>query len=371
MFGTDYQDRLLANLFDEQYGRDAGAELHRFLENLKQVTLPFEFREQVRCREYPGFPGFECGLPPKYYYFVPGSCYGGHNLTPDDPLNPSFVAVADGIGLNFGCPLRLKRALAVVLSLQPMHQTEPRRGLLSSTKHLPTVEELIWASIWISPCEIERPETTGQKSHDWQIEFPDSRFNMECKFTPASWAALVDGDAFALMRGALAKKASLQLPNPVPSRSINIVAITGIAPVNDQLRLLCWQELNDYPNVQVIMYSDVVGQVAIFSLSEDIAEQVRKRVALWRADEYGGYATVASYRPETARRSAARLVQPVSNIDPVPKGLVEIPISHLPPRRLRVPPPAEYPYRFNLERRLASGEPIFEWVPPFLLAPVE
>jgi|SRR5437660_7903324 len=75
--------------------------LHAFLENLKQVVLPFDLTAQTRKKDHPGFPGFECGLPPEYYYFVPGTGYGGHRPFPEDPIDPRFVSAVDGIGLNF------------------------------------------------------------------------------------------------------------------------------------------------------------------------------------------------------------------------------------------------------------------------------
>ena len=118
IYGVSESERMLAALFSEQYGDErGGAKLHAFIQNLKQVELPFDLAEQTRREDYPGFPGFECGLPSKYRYFVPGTCYGGHQLFPDNPLDPTFVTAVDGVGLNFGSHLRLKRALEVLLAL--------------------------------------------------------------------------------------------------------------------------------------------------------------------------------------------------------------------------------------------------------------
>src|ERR1043166_6331676 len=181
MFGASAQEQLLAGLFFDQYGDLGGAELHAFLENVGKVELPFDLIAQMRRQDHPGFPGFECGLPPKYYYFIPGTCYGGHQCFPGDPLDPAFVSAVDGIGLNFGCPLRLKRALEVLLSLPVEFQKEPRQGLATATKHLPTVEELIVAGLWISPSVVTRLISGGRKSHDWTITFSDMTFNIECK----------------------------------------------------------------------------------------------------------------------------------------------------------------------------------------------
>jgi hypothetical protein len=370
MYGSDEQERLLASLFSDQYGlAEGGAKLHAFLENLKQVILPFDLTAQTRRKGHPGFPGFECGLPPDYYYFVPGTGYGGHRSFPDDPLDPSFVSAVDGIGLNFGSHLRLKRALEVLLKLPTENQKEARDGLAVATKHLATVEELIWAGIWRSPCPVSRPSSDGKKSYDWSIQFPDFRLNLECKFTPANWAKVVDGRDFELMKGSLAGKASAQLPNPQPPDSINVVAVTGISAIDDSFRHLCQTELHDYPNIAVIMYGDVVGQTSVFSLSTVLASEVYKQIKPWAADEYRGFSTITSHRPEAARRKAARSHKRAIDVKLSSTNLVEMKVDYLAPRQIYPLPPTEFPYRFELEKRLDTGEPIFRWIPPFL--PVE
>lgn len=172
------------------------------------------------------------------------------------------------------------------------------------------------------------------------------------------------------MKGTLAGKASAQLPNPQPPDSINVVAVTGISPIDDSFRRLCETELDDYPNIAVIMYGDVVGQTSVFSLSAVLASEVYKRIKPWAADEYGGFSTITSHRPETARRRTARgHKRPIDTAKSSSKKLVEMEIDYLPPRQTYTLPPAEYPYRFELEKRLEIGEPIFRWIPPFL--PVE
>src|SRR5438132_6995731 len=254
IYGVNEPERMLASLFFEQYGDDEGsAKLHAFLQNLSQIELPFDLPAQTRKKDYPGFPGFECGLPSQYSYFVQGTCYGGHQPFPDDPLDPRFVSAVDGIGLNFGSHLRLERALEVLLGLSTEDQKEPRDGLAAGTKHLATVEELVWAGIWAAPFVVTRPRSEQKKSYDWNIQFSDLRLNLECKFTPANWAKIIDGHDFELMKGSLAKKASAQLPNPAPRNSINVVAVTGISSIDDSFRRLCQNDLRECPNVGAIM----------------------------------------------------------------------------------------------------------------------
>jgi hypothetical protein len=158
IYGARDSERLLTSCFTEQYGSvTGGVKLAEFLQILAGVRLPFDLEAQMRRQDHPGFPGFECGLPSKFYYFVPNSGYGGHNPIPADALHPSFVYAVDGIGLNFGCPLRLKRALEVLQSLKMEDQIEARHGLAVSSKHLATVEELISAGMFETPHSICRP----------------------------------------------------------------------------------------------------------------------------------------------------------------------------------------------------------------------
>jgi hypothetical protein len=320
----------------------------------------------MRKRDYPGYPGFECGLPPSYYYFVPGSCYGGHKTAPSDPLDPSFVAATDGIGLNFGCPLRLKRAIEFLLTLNQTDQTECRKGLATATKHLATVEELISGSIWNEPSKISRPSASDKKSFDWLLTFPDLTLNVESKFLPSNWPTLVDGSSFRSMHGAFAKKASKQLPSSTASGSVNVATIAGIAAVDDGFRGLCHSELQQYKNVEVIVYRDMAGQATIFSNSQVLARQVHDKIKPWPADEFRGFAAVVTNRPEQARRQKARnhCKTPVTPPS-VPNELVEVTVECLPSHKVYLMPPMPCAYRFNLQQRLETGEPIFEWVPPF------
>jgi len=259
-----------------------------------------------------------------------------------------------------------------LLELPAEHQKEGRDGLAAATKHLATVEELIWAGIWAVPVAVSRPQSEEKKSYDWSIQFPDLRLNLECKFTPANWAKVVDGRDFELMKGSLARKASAQLPNPVPSGSINVVAVTGISPIHDRFRRLCQDELREYPNIGVIMSGDGVGQTSVFSLSAVLASEVYKRIEPWAADEYRGFSTITSHRPETARRKVARGHKYAIDTAKSPlTKLVEMKMDYLAPRQIYTLPPAEYPYRFELEKRLNTGEPIFRWIPPFLLVEQE
>jgi hypothetical protein len=209
--------------------------------------------------------------------------------------------------------------------------------------------------------------TKNEKNHDWNITLSEISLHLECKFIPASWPKLVDGQGFSLMRGSIAKKASAQLPKVSASREINIVAVTGMSPVDDSLRRLCAEELHSYSNVHVVVYSTLPGETTVFSLSLQLAREVHKTIERRPADQFGGFTSLAHFRPELKRRQAARL-GPRTSAEAEPRpSLAELRVEPLPPRILRYAPPDKYPYRFNMKKRLPTGEPIFEWIPPFAL----
>jgi hypothetical protein len=116
MFGSRESERLLSALFLNRYGGEAWKMLEPLLAALGRTELPFDLLEQVRKHEYPSYTDFEDGLPTVYYYFVPDAGWGSEHPPPIDPLDLGFVRSMDGFGLNFGCPLRLARAIEIVVA---------------------------------------------------------------------------------------------------------------------------------------------------------------------------------------------------------------------------------------------------------------
>ena len=184
IFGHNPSESLLAVLFLDRYGVNAWEMLGSFLAAVARTELPFDLLNQIRRHDYPGYPGYEDGLPSMYYYFVPASGWGSDHAFPADPLDPAFVRSMDGFGLNFGCPLRLKRAIEVLEQLPSEEQRGSRDGLASSTRHLSTVEELLWFDVWKEPCDRHHMLETTEKTYDWSITFADLALRLECKFRP-------------------------------------------------------------------------------------------------------------------------------------------------------------------------------------------
>ncbi len=353
----------MAALFLDRFRSDAWQRLDPFLVRVGRTQMPFDLLAQTRKHEYPGYHGYEQGLPTLYYYFVPESGWGSESAPPSDPLDPAFVRSMDGFGLNFGCPLRLARALELLEQLPPEQQTDCRRGLASSTQHLATVEELIWLDTWREPSTTERILETTRKTYDWAIGFDDVTLRLECKFRPSDWPRLIDGSAHLPMVGALTGKAREQL-GAAGAGELNVLAVTAVAPVSDAFRDFCRDELERARNIDALVYRRFVGETAVFALDAQVSSTIAQRIPPQPAQPFQPFYFMFTNRAEAARRQSQRQSEShtVSAVSEV--KLHEIEIPSLPPRQVFQEPPL--PYRCELRQRLPSGEPMFAHVPPYL-----
>jgi len=365
MFGQHEGEQLLIELFVARYG-DGGKLLDWFLSRLRMVKLPFDLLKQLRRHDHPGYPTFECGLPTTYYYYVPNSGWGSTRSFPNDPLHADFVYSTDGLGLNCGCPLKLKRAIEILFSLPEEEQVECKRNLALSNTHLSTVEELLWLDLWQRPCRVCRSEGQPNRTHDWIVFFDGFTLRIECKFRPFDWARLVDGPAFTPAGDFLAGKASEQLPNPPESGSLNVVCVTGIAPIDDSFRRICAAEFAAYPNVQVLVYRTLAGETTVLSLAQGLTQLVDSLIVPQPADLFQPVYSIWHDRKEKQRRDDARGAEARDSVAEITADLPEIRVASLPPRKRYLIPPM--PYRAALERRLDSGEPVFKAITPYVYA---
>jgi hypothetical protein len=363
VFGQSEAERLLAALFVERYGIESAKKLEEFMSHLARIVLPLDLTEQLRKRVFPGYPGYEDGLPAVYYYFVPGSGWGDDNPAPADPLELGFVRSADGFGLNIGCPLRLARAFQLLASLDVDDQVECREGLASATKHLATVEELLWLDVWQRPYNVRRPTERDRRHHDWNIVFSDLILHVECKFRPSDWPRLVDGVIHLPPAGAITSKATRQLPNRGGTGALNVVAVTGMARLSPEFRTFCANELLAAENVDAIIYRTFACETTVLSLNQAVANQVHSRIAPLASDEFQPFYFVTFNRPQQHRRKVARTKRRPSPVHSA-ADLIEVPVQSLEPRKFFVEPPL--PYRYELDGRLKTGEPKFRYIPPYL-----
>lgn len=362
LFGAKDGELLLLELFGHAFA-DPEIQMRGFLAQVEQTKLPFDLMQQLRKLEFPGYPSFECGLPSSFYYFVPDSGWGSAKPYPADPLDKNFVNCTDGFGLNLGCPLRLKRALEILDSLAESEKKEATQNLANTTKHLATVEELLWLDIWKRPDKITRSEGSPGRTHDWIVVIGAATIRQECKHRPVDWARLSDGNDFKPMEGFLLGKATKQLPNPPEPNTLNIVGVTGMKGVDDNFRKLVAGELSRSRNVEAIIYRSYANEIAIFSLNECAAQALESLVAPQQALAFQPIYHVFSNIVQKEQRRVQRAAHAThENMASVPvlfeRGVKMI----LPEKKILAP---MRPHKIDVVGRLAGGEPQFKVISPF------
>ena len=361
MFGSTESERLLSQLFAQKYGTDGGAEAARFLASLEGVKLPFDLTEQIRCRDYPPC-GENTGMPSIFYYFVPDTGRGSEKEFPKHALDPTFAETTDGFGQNFGCPLRLKRAIEILTRMQPDDKAECLSKLSEPMPHLAAVEEILWLDAWKAPSNISRSEGTPGRTHDWRFLHSGIPIRFECKFFPSDWPRLVDGPIHEPIKGSIFKKAAKQLPNPPHEGDINVVGLTGMAHMTDQFRAFCRDNLRAHPNIHALIYRNYAMQTSVLSLNERCAQIVHSMLTRFSPDEFQLFYFVVSNRIEGGRRDKVRGGTAGSAFPSDASGLFELPVDSHPPKKYLTP--QRWAYRYEIQERLPSGEPVFSYVPP-------
>jgi hypothetical protein len=366
-FAVSEGERNALLLFHRSGGN--GSQFTDFTKLLQTVELPFpNFLEKVRKLDFPGYPSFKAGLPSVFYYFIPGTKWSSEKNSLN-PLDDGFIESVDGFGLNLGCPLRLKRAVEILNGLPATERAECKRNLKEATVHLSTVEELLCLDLWPHDATVSRSEGTSSKTHDWIINIGQIRLRQECKLRPVEWARVADGTGFVPKRGVFCGRAAKQLPNPPEVNTTNVVTIIGLGQIDDHLLNIVATELHHFPNVEVLIYQNMVGDGAIFSFAEDkarmIHEVTRYKPALNFQPLYYFVVNLskkAKRHQERAKEKPTASPPPSSVARPFRLDLKVIPS----PTKIEVPYKG---YRLNIHKRHSDGEPEFTVVPPELSTP--
>lgn len=366
MFGSSSAESLLTQCFIQKYGTRAGEELTSFLGDLEQVELSFDFSKQLRVFRFPPFIYPDStgatrtfpGLPDKFYYYIPGTTFGSDQKPPINALDPGHHRIVDGIGMNFGCPFRLQRALRVLLRLPEKAQREARGHLRNPGTHLSRVEELFAVSIWTQPDAIYRFEGDGMP--DWRLVWGDFTMHLEVKYRARLWTRVTGTEK---QEEDLVGPASRQLTAGAAHGSCNVLALIVPCQVDDSIRQIAARELQIHTIIDGLIFIGLAGEVVAFSRDGDLARKIAGLVQKVSADEFGGFSPVVFLRTEQQRRqevSSATEVKALGVTPTVAEARAEVfpPVGGVRP----LPP---YPYRFG-GTHLSSGEPIFKHIPPFL-----
>jgi hypothetical protein len=364
MFELARSDELLIRLF-ERYFDDSAQALLRLERHLAQITLPFNLRSQLRELQFPAQPGLPSGVPSFIYYYVPGSGWGSVNQPPSDPLDMDFVYSGDGVGLNLGCPVRLLRALDVLAQLPDQDRKEARDGLASSTKHLATVEELLWSSGWKSQTELRRGGTIpGAKGDvDWSFKATGFPIYLEAKFRPSDWPRITDQETYVPKAGTFLAKALHKFPHPPNEPALYLVGIIAFANLTEEVLNVMGAELAAAPQIHGVIFRTLNQMTHVVARDAGMRDQI---LALLKPPSIRDYPTnyvVLFHIEERNKRVAERGKTPAQ---PAPQS-PEVVSWHLHPRfdsPVTVPEPGAY--RATIPSRGADGEPNFQVIPKHL-----
>lgn len=354
----------LQNLFVRHFSNPESA-TQRFSHNLQTAVLPFEVISRLRELEYCSYPTFESGMPSMIYYYVPGTGWGSHHSQPKNPLDSSFVYSGDGIGLNLGCPVRLANALELLFCLPKETQTECLAGLRNQPTHLPTIEELLWPTLWLGKSELSRGgDLAGNGSDvDWFFVASGIPVYLEAKFRPSDWPRLSDMGTHQPMKAFFLGKAAHKFPQPRGPLTMHAVAVTGFGEPTSDLLTMCEDELMANPNVHVVLYRSMLGSVHVISLDRTRARSLAAIIKTPTLEEYPPHYEVLWHRQSQKERVQQRLQRPRKPRVPSSK-LHVIAVEPPPSPPLFYGPPPDY--ACDITERKPDGEPIFRVIPRYI-----
>lgn len=363
MFERTRSDEILVRLFKRHFDDPAQA-LLRLDRHLEQISLPFGLRNQLRELTFPAQQGLPNGVPSLVYYYVPGSGWGSVNQPPTDPLAMSFVYGGDGIGLNLGCPVRLLRAFDVLAQLPAEDQNEAKDGLASSTKHLATVEELLWSTGWKSQSELRCGGTIpGAKGDvDWTFKAAGCPIYLEAKFRPSDWPRITDEGSYIPKAGSFLSKAAHKFPHPPRVPSLHLVGVIGFANLTEDVLQLIGQELEAAPQIHAVVVRSLVQMTHVIARDIETRDKVLSLLAVPSLRDYPINYVVLFHRGQRKQRLADRQKRTPGKREPTPYTVVCAGLQPHFDAKLFVRPTV--PFAADIPSRKADGEPEFQIIAP-------
>jgi hypothetical protein len=355
---------VLERLFDRHYF-DGSAALSRFRKQAATATFDFDVEGQIDEQTFPPQAELTQGMPSFIYYHVPGTGFG--SVRRPTASGPSIdKRLADGIGLNRGCPIRLAHALDVLFTLRPEDQAEPLAMLKAQTSHLCAVEELLWLTWWKDQREVTRGlelveakvEKQPAKNVDWFFISGDTPVYLEAKFRQTDWARNADGEA-AHVSDSLFARIGSKFPKEKSRIQRCVAGITGFAELDENFLALSEKKLLATNGLNAILYRTLSGPMYVCSLDRSTAIELASLIRLPEARDYPYPYPVMFNRAHHERRKATNPKQQLHF-----KGLMHVIV--VPADQPTIPVETLYPYRYEIPKWSAKGDPIPDYVPPFI-----
>lgn len=360
-------DRSPLELLFERHFADSSAELRRFRDNLAAAGLNFDVEQNVDQIVVSNHPGLPSWLPPFVFYFVSGTGYGSvRPASGHESILASHMGTSDGIGLNFGCPIRLHRALNVLFSLNLEDRHEPLLLLRAARTHFAAVEELLWLTLWKQPSAISRggelanTVSVGKRRDiDWFFVVEGQPIYLEAKFRPTDWMRGAD-QRQGVVQDNFFRDIGSKFPMERSTFRKCVAGITGYAETDDGFFYLAERKLISTPGFDAILYRSLLGPITICGLDPDTVFGLGIRLQYPDLGEYPPYYWTNFNRLLQQKRM--EVAKPKAFPE---KGLLYCAIVPGPVPKVTM----QYPVRFSIPKWKPDGRPEFAYVPPLL--PVE
>jgi hypothetical protein len=288
LIGNSDPDALLDELFSRHFEGDGVAKRQQLDAYLKAIELPFKLFDQIRELKMPLQAGQKKELPSLIYYYVPDSGWGLHQSEVEHPTDNNFVYRADGVGLNMGCPVRLLRALDLMDTLPPDERIEPQRELGNRTKHLSTVEELLWLEGWGSADNLRRGGSLrgARGDVDWTFTVSGFPVFLEAKFRPSDWPRSIDNGTFIPIEWSFLRKAAHKFPEQPHDHGLHLVGITGYGNLTEDIVYMIGRELEQYPQIHGVVFRSFLQMTHAISLHEEVVAQTLEFIGTRQVRDY-------------------------------------------------------------------------------------
>ena len=161
----------------------------------------------------------------------------------------------------------------------------------------------------------------------------------------------------------LLNKAASQLPKK-KGKSINVVAITGVAPDDISFRALMEEDLGKHQHIDAIAYANLTGEISVHSLKSGMCDRLQPLFRTRRADHFQLHYEIFHHRAQKAARDNARTNTLTGK---TPTALESQVIQSLPAQRVIRGSVDADPYRMAISsRESVTNEPRFEIIPSHL-----
>jgi len=258
-------------------------------------------------------------------------------------------------------PGAIAQALVALDYLDDADQSEIKVNLATPHKHLPAVEELLWLRGWKAQTGCRRGgNLLRNKDVDWFFKSQSNPVFLEAKFRPSDWPMLADRGTYRPIKGGLLKNAANKFPLERTEGALHLVGITGPSHQDEWYVHAFGSELEDYPQIDAVVYRSLISMTHVLSTSVSAASKVIEMLATLKVDAL----PINYFVPFLGTARETRIREREAQGTPSTPRKSAVVCRALKPEFYRsVPVLPEGFYRMNVKGHTLEGEPLLEVVP--------